>query len=71
MIVHEMATTFLAVLPLTEFGLLERGNMFRTAGNPHRIRLPKVKAVTGAADQDLHDWQWQYPIASGSPETST
>jgi hypothetical protein len=29
-----------------------------------------VKAVTGAADQDLHDWQWQYPIASGSPETS-
>ncbi len=25
-----MATAFLAVLPLTEFGLLKRGNMFRT-----------------------------------------
>src|SRR5262249_33913332 len=31
----------------------------------------RVKALTGAADQDLHDWQWQYPIASGSPVTST
>jgi hypothetical protein len=41
MIVHEMAPAFLAVLPLTEFGLLEHGNMFRTSGNPHRIRLPK------------------------------
>jgi hypothetical protein len=41
MIVHEMATAFLAVLPLTEFGLLERGNMFRTRSNPHGVWLPK------------------------------
>jgi uroporphyrinogen-III synthase len=30
-----------------------------------------VKAFTGAADQDRHELQWQYPIASGSPVTST
>jgi len=41
MIIHEMATAFLAVLPLTEFGFLEHGNMFRTLGDPNRIRLPK------------------------------
>jgi hypothetical protein len=70
MIVHEMAAAFLAVLPLTEFGLLEHGNMFRTSGNPHRIRLPKGESSDWGS-QDLHDWQWQYPIASGSPETST
>jgi hypothetical protein len=31
----------------------------------------RVKALTGPPDQDLQDRQWQYPIASGSPETST
>jgi hypothetical protein len=41
MIVHEMTTAFLAVLPLTEFGLLERGNIFRTRSNPHGVGLPK------------------------------
>jgi hypothetical protein len=30
-----------------------------------------VKALTGAADHDLQDWQWQYHIASGCPDTST
>src|ERR1700693_491583 len=38
----------------------------RTASGFH-----KVKALTGPPDQDLHDRQWQYPIASGSPETPT
>jgi hypothetical protein len=38
-----MATAFFAVLPLTEFGLLERGNMFRTHSNPHGVGLPKGK----------------------------
>jgi hypothetical protein len=41
MIVHEMATAFLAILPLTEFGFLERGDMFRTRSNPHGVGLPK------------------------------
>jgi hypothetical protein len=27
-------------------------------------------ALTGAADQERHEAQWQYPIACGSPETS-
>jgi hypothetical protein len=31
----------------------------------------RVKALTGDAAHDLQDWQWQYPIASGCPETST
>jgi hypothetical protein len=30
-----------------------------------------MKALTGDADQDLQDRQWQYPIASGCPDTST
>jgi hypothetical protein len=30
----------------------------------------KLNAVTGAADHDRHDPQWQYPIASGAPLTS-
>jgi hypothetical protein len=29
-----------------------------------------VKAVTGAADHERHDEQWQYPIASGSPSAA-
>jgi hypothetical protein len=41
MIIHEMATASLAVLPLTEFGLLEHGDMFRTRSNPHGLGLPK------------------------------
>jgi hypothetical protein len=41
MIVHEVAAAFLAVLPLTEFGFLERGNMFSTRSNPHSVGLPK------------------------------
>jgi hypothetical protein len=45
MIVHEMATASLAVLPLTEFGFLERGNMFRTRSNPHGIGLPKGESI--------------------------
>jgi hypothetical protein len=45
MIVHEMATAFLAVLPLTEFGLLERGNMVRTRSNPHGVGLPKGESI--------------------------
>ena len=30
-----------------------------------------VKALTGDAAHDLQDRQWQYPIASGCPDTST
>ena len=30
----------------------------------------RVNAFTGAADQDRHALQWQYPIASGAPFTS-
>jgi hypothetical protein len=45
MIVHEMATAFPAVLALTEFCLLERGNMFRTRTNPHGVRLPKGESI--------------------------
>ena len=30
----------------------------------------KLNAFTGAADQDRHALQWQYPIASGVPFTS-
>ena len=30
----------------------------------------KLNAFTGAADQDRHALQWQYPIASGAPFTS-
>ena len=30
----------------------------------------KLNAVTGAADHDWHEPQWQYPIASGAPSTS-
>jgi hypothetical protein len=30
-----------------------------------------VKALTGAADHERQDLQWQYPIASGAPWTST
>jgi hypothetical protein len=41
MIVHEMAAAFLAVLPLTEFRLLEHGNMFRARSNLHGVGLPK------------------------------
>jgi hypothetical protein len=45
MIGHEMATAFLAVLPLTEFGLLKRGNVFRTCSNPHGVGLPKSESI--------------------------
>jgi hypothetical protein len=31
----------------------------------------KVKALTGPADQDRHDVQWQNPITFGCPETSS
>jgi hypothetical protein len=31
----------------------------------------RLNALTGPPDHDLHDRQWQYPIASGSPETSS
>jgi hypothetical protein len=31
----------------------------------------RLKAFTGPADHDLHDLQWQYPIASGAPDTSS
>jgi hypothetical protein len=30
----------------------------------------KLNAVTGAADHDRHEPQWQYPIASGASLTS-
>jgi hypothetical protein len=30
----------------------------------------REKALTGPADQCRHDSQWQYPIASGDPDTS-
>jgi len=60
-----------AILPLTEFHLLERREMFRPAVTRTASAFQSVKAFTGLADQDLHDWQWQYPIVSGSPETST
>jgi hypothetical protein len=29
-----------------------------------------VNAFTGPADQERHELQWQYPIASGFPVTS-
>jgi hypothetical protein len=45
MIGHEVATAFLAVLTLTEFGLLERGNMVRTRSNPHGVGLPKGESI--------------------------
>jgi hypothetical protein len=28
----------------------------------------RLNALTGPPDHDRHDRQWQYPIASGSPE---
>jgi hypothetical protein len=40
-----MATAFLAVLTLTEFGLLECGNMFRTRSNPYGVGLPKGESI--------------------------
>jgi hypothetical protein len=30
-----------------------------------------VKALTGPPDHERHDRQWQYPMASGSPDAST
>jgi hypothetical protein len=47
MIIHEMTTASLAVLPLTEFGLLEHGNMFRTRSNLHGVWLPKGESSDG------------------------
>src|SRR5579859_4313476 len=38
----------------------------RTADGFHN-----VKAFTGAADHERQDWQWQYPMASGFPSTSS
>jgi hypothetical protein len=29
----------------------------------------RVKALTGPADQERHDSQWQYPMAAGAPVT--
>lgn len=43
-----MATAFPAVLPLTEFCLLECSDMFRTSGDTHGVGLPKSKGVDRA-----------------------
>jgi hypothetical protein len=48
MIGHKMATAFLTVLPLADFCLLEHGNMLRTRGDPHGVRLPKSESIDRA-----------------------
>jgi hypothetical protein len=48
MIGHKMATAFPAVLPLTDFCLLEHGNMFRTLSDPHGAGLPKRESIDRA-----------------------
>jgi hypothetical protein len=40
--------------------------VIRTASGFHR-----EKAFTGPPDQERQDLQWQYPMASGAPETSS
>jgi hypothetical protein len=45
MIGHNMAAAFSAELPLTDFCLLEHGNMFRTRGDPHGAGLPKGECI--------------------------
>src|SRR5436309_478774 len=34
------------------------------------VGFHRLKALTGPPDHERQDWQWQYPIASGSPVTS-
>ena len=48
MIGHKMATAFFAVLPLTGFCLLERGNLFGTRSYPHSVGLPQGESVDRA-----------------------
>lgn len=31
----------------------------------------RLNAVTGLADHCRHEWQWQYPMASGFPATQS
>jgi hypothetical protein len=40
-------------------------DVIRTASGFH-----KLKALTGPPDHERQELQWQYPIASGDPETS-
>ena len=46
---HEMSTAFVAILPLTCFGFLERGEVFGARRNTHRLGLPKTVGVDGTA----------------------
>jgi hypothetical protein len=48
MIGHHMATAFPAVLPLTDFCLLEHCNMLGTRSDPHGIGLPKGESIDRA-----------------------
>src|SRR5690242_16726244 len=46
--------------------MLSAPRVTRTAFGFHRLN-----ALTGPPDQDRQERQWQYPIASGAPETSS
>ena len=70
MVGHQVASAFFAVLPLTSCGLLERSNIFASGLDLYGIRLPEREGVDGPADHERQDRQWQYPLTSGSPETS-
>jgi hypothetical protein len=49
MIGHQVTATFGAILPLAEFGLLERCDVFRPVFDPYGIRLPKAESIDRAA----------------------
>jgi hypothetical protein len=49
-----MAAALLAVLPLAQWCLLERGDILGTAPG-----FQSVNALTGPPDHDRHDRQWQ------------
>jgi hypothetical protein len=48
MIAHKMTAAFPAELSLTDFGLFEHGNVFRTCSDPHGVWLPKGESIDRA-----------------------
>ena len=59
MVGHQVASAIFAVLALAACRLLERGEMFGPAVSRMLSGFQSVKALTGAADHDRQDRQWQ------------
>lgn len=56
---HDVAAAFHAVLTAASFRLHKAGDGFRALRYRHVFRLPQRKALTGAADQERQELQWQ------------